>query len=88
MQLGETARQMYIDGQWVDADGGKIFEVRNPADQTVVGIIPDAGVAETRRAIEAADRAFTTWSRTSTGPTSRRGAIWWRPTHSGGPASS
>ena len=64
--------QMYIDGQWVDADGGKIFEVRNPADQTVVGAIPDAGVAETRRAIEAADRAFTTWSRT---PAKERGVI-------------
>ena len=64
--------QMYIDGQWVDADGGRTFEVRNPADQTVAGIIPDAGPAETRRAIEAADRAFKTWSRT---PAKDRGVI-------------
>ncbi len=64
--------QMYIDGQWVDADGGKTFEVRNPADQTVAGIVPDAEVAETRRAIEAADRAFKTWSRT---PAKDRGVI-------------
>jgi succinate-semialdehyde dehydrogenase/glutarate-semialdehyde dehydrogenase len=64
--------QMYVDGQWVDADGGRTFEVRNPADQTVAGIIPDAGPAETRRAIEAADRAFQGWSRT---PAKDRGVI-------------
>ncbi len=64
--------QMYIDGQWVDAEAGRTFEVRNPADQTVAGIVPDAGVAETRRAIEAADRAFPLWSRT---PAKERGAI-------------
>jgi succinate-semialdehyde dehydrogenase/glutarate-semialdehyde dehydrogenase len=63
---------MYADGRWVDADGGNTFEVRNPADQTVAGIVPDAGVAETRRAIEAAHRAFPGWSRT---PARDRGAI-------------
>jgi len=64
--------QMYIDGEWVDAEGGKTFEVRNPADKTVVGIVPDAGVAETRQAIEAADRAFHTWSKS---PAKERGVI-------------
>ena len=64
--------QMYIDGKWVDADGGRTFEVRNPADQAVTGVVPDAGAAETRRAIEAADRAFPVWSRT---PAKERGAI-------------
>ena len=64
--------QMYIEGQWVDADGGRTFEVHNPADQTVAGIVPDAGVAETRRAIEAAGRAFPAWSRT---PARERGVI-------------
>ncbi|HEY7677800.1 MAG TPA: NAD-dependent succinate-semialdehyde dehydrogenase [Candidatus Methylomirabilis sp.] len=64
--------QMYLDGRWVDADGGKTFEVRNPADQTVAGIVPDGGVSETRRAIEAAHRVFPGWSRT---PARDRGAI-------------
>jgi succinate-semialdehyde dehydrogenase / glutarate-semialdehyde dehydrogenase len=64
--------QMYVGGQWVDAEGGRTFEVRNPADQTVAGVVPDAGVTETRRAIEAADRAFPVWSRT---PAKERGAI-------------
>jgi len=64
--------QMYVEGRWVDADGGGTFEVRNPADRSVVGTVPDAGAAETRRAIEAADRAFPAWSRT---PARDRGAI-------------
>jgi len=63
---------MYINGQWVDAEGGRTFEVRNPANQTVAGVVPDAGVAETRRAIEAANRAFPSWSQT---PAKERGAI-------------
>jgi len=64
--------QMYIDGQWVDAEQGRTFDVCNPADQTVAGVVPDAGVADTRRAIEAADRAFSAWSRQ---PAKERGAI-------------
>jgi len=63
---------MYVAGRWVEADEGKTFEVRNPADQTVAGIVPDGGVAETRQAIEAAHRAFPSWSRT---PARERGAI-------------
>jgi succinate-semialdehyde dehydrogenase/glutarate-semialdehyde dehydrogenase len=68
-----TARKwMYIDGAWEDAAERKTFDVRNPASGEVVGIIPDAGVADTRRAIEAADRAFPKWSRT---PAKERGEI-------------
>lgn len=63
---------MYIDGQWTGADSGRTFEVRNPADQTVAGTVPDAGAAETRRAIEAAHRAFPAWAAT---PARERGAI-------------
>jgi succinate-semialdehyde dehydrogenase/glutarate-semialdehyde dehydrogenase len=72
--VGEPAErfEMYINGQWTDAEGGRTFEVRNPANQTVSGVVPDAGVAETRRAIEAADRAFPGWSQT---PAKERGAI-------------
>lgn len=64
--------QMFIDGKWVDSAGGKTFDVRNPANGEVVGIIADGGVAETRRAIEAADRAFAGWAKT---PAKERGEI-------------
>jgi succinate-semialdehyde dehydrogenase/glutarate-semialdehyde dehydrogenase len=53
--------QLYIDGKWVDADSGATMGVLNPATREEIIAIPNAGVAETRRAIEAADRAFASW---------------------------
>jgi succinate-semialdehyde dehydrogenase/glutarate-semialdehyde dehydrogenase len=53
--------QLYIDGAWVDADDGSTVSVFNPATQEEIVAIPNAGAAETRRAIEAADKAFTSW---------------------------
>ncbi len=65
-------QQCYIDGAWHDADSGKTFEVDNPADGSVLGTVPAMGVAETRRAIEAADRAFPEWSQR---PAKERSAV-------------
>ncbi|MBT5414937.1 MAG: NADP-dependent succinate-semialdehyde dehydrogenase [Rhodospirillaceae bacterium] len=54
-------QQCYIDGEWVDADSGETVEVNNPADDSVMGTIPKMGADETRRAIEAANRAWPAW---------------------------
>ena len=53
--------QCYIDGAWVAADSKKTFPVDNPATGETIGVVPDAGAAETRRAIEAADKAWPAW---------------------------
>ena len=53
--------QCYIDGDWADADGKQTIPVTNPATGGVIGSIPKMGAAETRRAIEAADRALPAW---------------------------
>ncbi|MEZ5568009.1 MAG: NAD-dependent succinate-semialdehyde dehydrogenase [Halioglobus sp.] len=53
--------QLYIDGAWVDADSGATLAVSNPASGEEIVSIPNAGANETRRAIEAADRAFGSW---------------------------
>ena len=50
-----------IGGKWVQADSGKTLTVRNPATGDVIGTVPAMGVAETRRAIEAAQSAFAGW---------------------------
>ena len=42
--------QAYINGEWVDADNRSTFEVTNPADESVLGRVPNMGSAETRRA--------------------------------------
>ncbi|MBX3671572.1 MAG: NADP-dependent succinate-semialdehyde dehydrogenase [Burkholderiales bacterium] len=51
----------YVDGAWLEADSGKRFAVDNPGDGSLVGTVPDMGAAETRRAIEAAQRALPAW---------------------------
>jgi succinate-semialdehyde dehydrogenase/glutarate-semialdehyde dehydrogenase len=53
--------QGYVDGAWVDADGGGRVDVTDPATGHVVGTIPDMGATETRRAIEAANVAWSAW---------------------------
>ena len=48
---------IYIDGKWVDADSGKTIAGRTiPATGETLGKVPKMGAAETRRAIEAANR--------------------------------
>jgi len=54
-------RQAYVDGRWVDADSGATFAVVNPATGETVAEVPRMGAAETRRAIEAAQRALPAW---------------------------
>jgi succinate-semialdehyde dehydrogenase/glutarate-semialdehyde dehydrogenase len=53
--------QCYIDGQWVSADAKKTLAVINPASGQTLGTVPDLGAAETRRAIQAAERAWPAW---------------------------
>ena len=57
--------QAFIDGQWVDADSGETFVVDNPASGATVADVACCGAAETRRAIEAAARAFEHWRHTT-----------------------
>src|SRR3954468_21342709 len=54
--------QCYIDGAWGDAEGGKTVAVHNPASGAVLGTVPRMGSGETKRAIEAAERALPAWS--------------------------
>jgi succinate-semialdehyde dehydrogenase/glutarate-semialdehyde dehydrogenase len=53
--------QCYIDGAWIAADSKKTFPVDNPATGETIGVVPDMGAAETKRAIEAADKAWPAW---------------------------
>ncbi len=51
--------QMYIDGKWVDASGGRTFESLNPAIAAPWATIPEADTADVDRAVTAAHVAFT-----------------------------
>ena len=84
MQLKDAKlfrQQAYVDGAWVDADNGQTIKVNNPATGEIIGSVPKMGAAETRRAIEAADKALPAWraltalNRNSPPSTSRAKAI-------------
>ncbi|HRD49873.1 MAG: NADP-dependent succinate-semialdehyde dehydrogenase [Candidatus Competibacter sp.] len=64
MQLRETTlfrQQCYVAGDWIDADGGAVSAIANPATGEMLGHVPDLGANETRRAIEAAHVALPGW---------------------------
>jgi succinate-semialdehyde dehydrogenase/glutarate-semialdehyde dehydrogenase len=64
LQLKDTKllrQQCYIDGQWADADSKQTIPVTNPANGGVIASIPKMSAAETRRAIQAADKALPAW---------------------------
>lgn len=54
--------QALIDGKWCDADSGERFAVTNPATGETLAQVPRMGIAETERAIAAADRARAGWN--------------------------
>jgi succinate-semialdehyde dehydrogenase/glutarate-semialdehyde dehydrogenase len=53
--------QAFIAGTWTDADDGSTFAVRNPATGGLAGTVPNMGGSETRRAVEAANKAWPSW---------------------------
>src|SRR6476469_3820037 len=55
--------QLYSNGQWIDAAGGKTFEVRNPATGELLANVADGGAAEAVAAVKAAHAAFPAWSK-------------------------
>ncbi len=64
MQLKDSKlfrQQCYVDGKWVEADKGGTVAIANPANGEHLGTVPEMGAAETRRALEAAERALPDW---------------------------
>jgi succinate-semialdehyde dehydrogenase/glutarate-semialdehyde dehydrogenase len=64
MHLNDSSlfhQQCYVDGRWLDAESGKTVEVTDPADGSVIGTVPAMGAGDTRRAVQAAERAWPDW---------------------------
>ncbi|MCG8671518.1 MAG: NAD-dependent succinate-semialdehyde dehydrogenase [Pseudomonadales bacterium] len=59
--------QSYIDGEWVEADSGELVSVVNPATDEEITVVAKLGVPEAKRAINAANNAWSLWrSKTAT----------------------
>jgi acyl-CoA reductase-like NAD-dependent aldehyde dehydrogenase len=52
---GAYRGQMFIDGHWTSGSGRDVFEVENPANERIIGTIPQ-GTAEDAAAALAAAR--------------------------------
>jgi len=72
-----TRRQLFIDGQLVDAKSGRTFETLNPATGETLATVAEGGAVDIDLAVRAARRAFDEgpWSRMTP---SERGRIMWR----------
>ncbi len=57
--------QHYIDGKWVNSEGGKRHEVINPATEEACAAITLGTQADVDKAVAAARRAFKTYSQTT-----------------------
>ena len=57
--------QHYIDGKWVDSEGGARREVINPATEEACAVISVGTAADVDKAVKAARRAFKTFSQTT-----------------------
>lgn len=51
----------YVNGNWVSAACNKTFDVKNPADGSLVGTVPDMAVEDVQIALEKAYEAFHIW---------------------------
>ena len=71
-----NSHKNYINGEWVEASGGKGIENRNPANtDDLVGIFPASTAEDVNRAVEAAKKAFDKWRLT---PAPKRAEILYR----------
>ncbi|MCL2200433.1 MAG: aldehyde dehydrogenase family protein [Oscillospiraceae bacterium] len=54
--------KMWINGEWVNAESGKTFAVKNVTTGEDLGTVPLAGKADVDKAVAAARAAFPVWS--------------------------
>lgn len=63
MKIELLSERAYINGQWLSADSGETVAVINPANNEVLGCVPNMGREETHLAVDAAERAFKLWKK-------------------------
>ena len=63
--LEQVPTGLFIAGEWVDAEGGRTFDVHDPATNAVIRSIADASPADGIRALDAAVAAQDEWAATA-----------------------
>ncbi|KIV98849.1 uncharacterized protein PV09_09420 [Verruconis gallopava] len=57
--------QAFVDGKWIGAKSGKLFNILDPGTGENWASVPDNGAADVDAAVQAAQNAFVTYSKTS-----------------------
>lgn len=72
-----TPRKLLIDGEWRNAESGRMFEVLNPATGEIIARVAEGDKEDINLAVRAARRAFEEgpWSRMTP---SERGRLLWK----------
>lgn len=70
--LANVPHELYIDGRWQPAAGGRRIEVVDPSSEAPIASVPDATVEDAAAAVEAAAKAAPGWRAT---PPRRRSEI-------------
>lgn len=68
MQLknsGLFKQQVFIDGQWLEAEQNKSFAVINPATGETIAHVPSVSEQQVVKAVQAADQALQSWKQTT-----------------------
>ncbi len=65
MTLSATKYRMFINGDWSEATSGETTDVINPATEDVITQVPRGDAADVDRAVNAARKAFESWSLTT-----------------------
>lgn len=59
----QVSVDLFIDGNWMPAEAGETMKMIDPATEEQVGSFAQAQARDVLKAIDAADRAFASWSR-------------------------
>lgn len=54
--------QLFVNGEWTDAESGATFDVTDPATGELVATVADAGAVDVRRMVDAAAAAQDSWA--------------------------
>ena len=54
--------KMYINGKWVEAESGKMYDIINPATEEIIARVPLGDRQDVDKAVAAARTAFPVWS--------------------------
>lgn len=54
-------QKIYINGEWVESEGGQFIDVENPSDKSIIAKVPRANKEDVNKAVSSARQAFETW---------------------------